>query len=165
MVVKAMKFTGKKPPTKELGEAILKTRVSTGKSQPEFGRLFNRDYVSIRRWEAGQVTPHRTALADLLKLAPREVRHVFEDYLGKTFDQVQYEAYMALATQPEATDPQLQRDPVGNADRISSALQNHCKWLWGEARSGNLYAAESLIDALDYVVRLTERAQRHKRGE
>src|SRR5690242_17799763 len=86
----------RKKPSKELANAIIRTRQQNGRGQTSFSRYLNKNIGTIRRWELAITVPYPSVLAQLIMVAPADCRPVFEDYMGKTYDQVLRERFGSL---------------------------------------------------------------------
>lgn len=157
--------TGRKAPTRELADAIVSTRTQVGFTQAALSRFLNKNIVTVGRWERAEITPQPAVLAQLLRIAPREVAHVFERYLGKTRDQMLFEEFQALSSRPPSEDPDWGKEPIKYSNDIYFALHERCYWMWGEARDGNLSAAQFLVKMLNHSVTYTGKLNRIRRGK
>lgn len=154
--------TGHMQPSDELTRAIKETRLANGYTHHSFARYLKRDYVSVWRWEAGQRVPHRTALVEMLKMAPASCRHVFEEYIGKTLEQVLYEEFLEASAQGPELDPNWSKDPEGHVDGIYTALTERVNLLRSEARMGYSGAVQDLVKLLESAMKMTASPRRRR---
>lgn len=135
---------GKKGPSKELAEAIMRTRIHVGLSQSDMAKKFGKNIATVGRWERAQRLPHSSMIAELMLMAPDRDRYIFEDHLGKTFDQVLREKFSTVPQGP----PEVERweaEPIKYAARMAGFIHARVVQITAEARSNDPLAANCLL--------------------
>lgn len=156
--MKAAPFNARRRvPSKELMDAIIATRVHNGFNQSSFARYLGRSIGTVNRWEFGRITPQPGMLAQLLLIAPENARHVFEDYLNKTYDQVVRERFLALSRGEKVAD--WKANPADHVNEIYRSIQGRAQWIWCEARNRNSEALKELVNLYEWSIEATERTR------
>lgn len=154
---------GKNRPSKQIAEAIIRTRVHNGFNQSSFSRYLHHNVATVGRWERAQVAPTRRVIAELLMIAPPECVTVFEDYIGKTHDQVLKERYGGLAGLPPPKIEDWGKNPKEFADKIAAVVHARTEQILAQVRSHSREAhdaAESLLAILKTTLAQVDKLHR-----
>lgn len=149
MTVSTPQETRRKEVSKGLAEAVHKTRLYNGFSQSDLAKHLNRNIATVGRWERGERVPHRSVIAQLLMIAPGDCQFVFEDALGKTTGQLQWEVSKAMANRERPHLEEWDKEPLRYASDIASAIQSRVQRVLIAATRNNLAAGNALIRLLN----------------
>ena len=155
--------TGRKPPSKELAEAITETRIHNNWNQAQFSRRLHKNIVTIGRWERATIVPQPDQLAQLLLLAPARRRKIFEDYLGKTYDQVLKERYSELVNAKVDTK-EWDSDPSRYAPDMQNFCHDRIERIAALARSTNKKASLGMLHIVRKILAVIDNLDKNDYG-
>jgi len=152
----------RKKPSKELANAIIRTRQQNGWGQAAFSRFLNKNLVTVGRWERGVTVPYPSVLAQLIMVAPADCRPVFEDYMGKTYDQVLRERFGGFAGNEHTYQEEWSTNPREHATDIAGVIHNLVEQILSVARGRDEEGSKSLLSILKGVLKEVEKLHKQR---